>query len=428
MATKKGDEEERRKRIRGDILLLLQRVRRVCGAVGKVDNIADLIDDVVGQVRDFVERPDVRDLLPERDRRRLHDAAERFGRAKDRIDAAADACKQLTKVLEAAEKIPAGVGFSMAVAATAAGALIAILVTVVVVVAAVGGDGGDDGDDGRGAIRISDPQDLHSTSHTIGQVSPNPVIIVEWSFHEGASAYAIAWTQSSTDVPGATRDLPGDATRAVSRGLQNGDWYFHLRTQGKNDQWTSTAHLGPFIIDTDVVGQQPPGAQPTNRMDCDAISGTAYLSQQERRWFLDNCVAPAPAPPTSVPPTSVPPTSVPPTATPYEPPGLYVSELFLNADPVEYVGACPVTITFSGRISVVGSGTVFYRFLRSDGASSPARALEFESSGSQDVMYTWTLGGPDLAYSGWVDMEIISPEPDAGVGVGAAFTVMCQPG
>ena len=37
-----------------------------------------------------------------------------------------------------------------------------------------------------------------------------------------------------------------------------------------------------------------PGATPANatvnREDCDAIRGTDYRSQEERQWFLDNCV------------------------------------------------------------------------------------------------------------------------------------------
>lgn len=28
----------------------------------------------------------------------------------------------------------------------------------------------------------------------------------------------------------------------------------------------------------------------SNRMDCDSIKGTEYLSYEEREWYLDNCV------------------------------------------------------------------------------------------------------------------------------------------
>ena len=37
---------------------------------------------------------------------------------------------------------------------------------------------------------------------------------------------------------------------------------------------------------------QPPPV--TNRRDCGAISGTAYRSEEERLWYIDNCTSPEP--------------------------------------------------------------------------------------------------------------------------------------
>jgi len=42
------------------------------------------------------------------------------------------------------------------------------------------------------------------------------------------------------------------------------------------------------------VATSTPTPTPTpvkNRLDCDVIRGTDYLSRDERRWFLDNCVS-----------------------------------------------------------------------------------------------------------------------------------------
>jgi hypothetical protein len=50
------------------------------------------------------------------------------------------------------------------------------------------------------------------------------------------------------DLPDATADLPGDADRVESRPLFPGSWYFHMRTQGEDESWTSTVHVGPFVI------------------------------------------------------------------------------------------------------------------------------------------------------------------------------------
>jgi hypothetical protein len=104
--------------------------------------------------------------------------------------------------------------------------------------------------------------------------------------------------------------------------------------------------------------------------------------------------------------------------------GLQVVEAILRADPFDYVGPCPARITFSGRISVTGSGTVSYRFLRSDGASAPIQTLTFDGSGSQDISTTWDLGGAGFNYSGWEQIQIL--EPQALTSNQATFSIQCQ--
>lgn len=110
---------------------------------------------------------------------------------------------------------------------------------------------------------------------------------------------------------------------------------------------------------------------------------------------------------------------------PGSPAGFRVVEVFLRADPLKHVGPCPVTISFSGRISVAGGdGTVSFKFLRSDGASAPVQTLSFDSPGSKDVRSTWRLGGPGFTFSGWEALKIFDPqeiESDR-----ATFTISCQ--
>ena len=108
-----------------------------------------------------------------------------------------------------------------------------------------------------------------------------------------------------------------------------------------------------------------------------------------------------------------------------QPTGIRVVEVFLRADPFDYVGPCPVTIKFSGRISVVGgSGIVSYKFLRSDGASAPIQTLTFDSPGSKDVSTTWRLGGPRFTYSGWQSIKIFEPQEIESNH--AIFKIQCQ--
>ncbi len=113
----------------------------------------------------------------------------------------------------------------------------AVLVVAIVLVAS-----------GGGGIALEDPGDVRSTSHAIGSESSENIVTIVWSQHAAATAYAILWSGAPDDLPEPEADLSGDATGTVSPRLPPGEWYFHLRTRGENDAWTSTVHLGPFVI------------------------------------------------------------------------------------------------------------------------------------------------------------------------------------
>jgi hypothetical protein len=111
-----------------------------------------------------------------------------------------------------------------------------------------------------------------------------------------------------------------------------------------------------------------------------------------------------------------------PTIQPTTPQEFRVVETFLRADPFNYDGPCPVTIKFSGRISVAGgSGTVAYKILRSDGASAPVKSITFSGPGGQDLESTWQLGA---SYSGWQQIQILDPAEE--VSEKAEFTIQCR--
>lgn len=105
--------------------------------------------------------------------------------------------------------------------------------------------------------------------------------------------------------------------------------------------------------------------------------------------------------------------------------GFRIAEVMLRADPFNYSGPCPVTINFSGRISVVGGGgQVSYKFLRSDGASAPVQTLEFTSSGSREVSTTWRLGGQGQSFNGWQSIKTFDPgEKQSNK---ATFQIRCE--
>lgn len=105
--------------------------------------------------------------------------------------------------------------------------------------------------------------------------------------------------------------------------------------------------------------------------------------------------------------------------------GSRIVEMLLRADPFNYTGPCPVTITFSGRISVAGGGgPVSYKFLRSDGASAPIQTLDFASAGSRGVATAWRLGGSGQSYSGWQAIKTFDPEEKESNR--ATFQIRCQ--
>jgi hypothetical protein len=92
------------------------------------------------------------------------------------------------------------------------------------------------------------------------------------------------------------------------------------------------------------------------------------------------------------------------------------------------VGPCPKRFTFAGFITLeAGSGPVSYEFVRSDGIVSPRDPLTFDSPGTQDVSYEWTLrgvpGGGD-SFSGWVVIRILEPEEYESNR--ANFSVTCE--
>ncbi|HEV7893284.1 MAG TPA: hypothetical protein VGP08_21890 [Pyrinomonadaceae bacterium] len=107
--------------------------------------------------------------------------------------------------------------------------------------------------------------------------------------------------------------------------------------------------------------------------------------------------------------------------------GIRVTDLSFRIEPDKYNGVCPAGLRFIGTITVMGSGTVKYRFVRRNvtGGVGPERTIEFFNSGSKDVSTTRLLGGPKYPTpSGSVYLEIISPE--AKHSDDARYSIKCQ--
>ena len=101
---------------------------------------------------------------------------------------------------------------------------------------------------------VHDPASVHSTSHSLEQGSANPDVEIAWRPSPDASGYSVSWS-AEPETPDKAVDLPGSATGATGH-LKPGTSWFNLRTLGKNGRWTSTVHLGPFLILPDTVVPQ----------------------------------------------------------------------------------------------------------------------------------------------------------------------------
>lgn len=127
-------------------------------------------------------------------------------------------------------------------AAIIGGAMTIVIALIAGMLALTGGGGGS------GNVELQDPSDVRATDREPGESSTDDTIEIEWTEVPGARAYSILWSEEAREVPDTEADLPGTATSTTSPSLEPGIWYFHLRTQGDNGQWTSTVHVGPFEV------------------------------------------------------------------------------------------------------------------------------------------------------------------------------------
>jgi hypothetical protein len=106
--------------------------------------------------------------------------------------------------------------------------------------------------------------ELISDSHISGQWSNNHSIVVKWENAEdagsGIGGYSIIWDSSADTVPDESVNISSWITSSKSPLLESQTYYFHIRSADKAGNWSQTAHLGPFYIDTkepDNVKIQP---------------------------------------------------------------------------------------------------------------------------------------------------------------------------
>ena len=111
----------------------------------------------------------------------------------------------------------------------------------------------------KDTVAPPDPADIVSTSHTVGEASSDATIDITWTDPtdpdpaSGVDGYSIEWSNASDTVPDQVIDIQEGVQAVTSDSLAAGDWWFHLRTADVAGNWTSTVHLGPFIVSAPLV-------------------------------------------------------------------------------------------------------------------------------------------------------------------------------
>jgi hypothetical protein len=99
-----------------------------------------------------------------------------------------------------------------------------------------------------------DPSRAFSSSHQIATPSTNNLVTVQWEAAQdpepgsGIAGYSTVWDRFPTTLPDPVLDLDGSVTETISPPLEFGTWYFHLSTLDRAGNFTTTLHVGPFVI------------------------------------------------------------------------------------------------------------------------------------------------------------------------------------
>ena len=260
-----------------------------------------------------------------------------------------------------------------------------------------------------------------------------PTTAVEGS----SSTIQLAWETNKADTvtiePGlgpvglsGSRDVPVPATDTVytlvAKG-PGGEVQAQVQVHVQAQQCLaggSEIHLrsGPGTVYDPPIDTLPSGTQlkPLAYSSVGYPDGTwvkvQVVSSGEEGWVAQSLLADCNVDVTGLGSATIPPTPVP----PFE-----VTNIQISVDPTSYTGICSKDFTFSAQITVIGSGTVTYKWERSDGADVAEETIDFASPGTQSVNTTWSIGG-DGTY--WQQLHVLSPNDVTSDQ--ASFTVDCK--
>jgi hypothetical protein len=172
-----------------------------------------------------------------------------------------------------------------------------------------------------------DPGDIRSSTYRAGVPGDAPEVRLEWTPPEGAQAFSFHWDSEPRSLPDTVADSAGSLAGTTQPIAPGERLYFHLRTQGPDGRWTSTAHWGPAVRRASpVLDPSPslhvpdPSPSPTEAappaLETPSSSPTAPAGASPTRpTSTPREPSPTVAEPGTATPTTVPP-PMPPTPTP----------------------------------------------------------------------------------------------------------------
>src|SRR5690242_6759124 len=80
--------------------------------------------------------------------------------------------------------------------------------------------------------------------------------------------------------------------------------------------------------------------------------------------------------------------------------------LALDAPPAITGNCHPTRVHFTGRLNATAPGQAQYQWVRSDGANTALKTMNFSRPGPQPVTMDWML---TKSFNGWVALKLLSP-------------------
>ena len=103
-----------------------------------------------------------------------------------------------------------------------------------------------------------------------------------------------------------------------------------------------------------------------------------------------------------------------------------ITKITVKADTIHKPAQCPAIVKFTATIISTGTGTLPYRWERSDGGiDNNHSTVTLSGTGTDVVTTTWTLG---RSYVGWQRLQILSPDRSRIIALSnyANFSLICE--